>query len=626
MSAHVTLAAVSAVLLALGTARPAGAADPGPLLDAWANALGGRDKLTALQTYRTSTAVKMFGLDGTIQEWVDASGRHRLELDLGGMIHVEQRYDGKEAWGVDQNGKVARMTGQELEGELTSVYDATFSCLVPGRMKGTVEALGKDKDGKLDMLAITPEGGRRTTWYLDPQTHLPVRSERPEAERVQTTELTDWKEFGGVLFPTHQRTSTGDPKYEVAATLQELQAGVPVDDALFAKPQESVNDVRFSQGNEVRDIPLEFNTVHIFLQANLQGKPLWFVLDSGAGSTVVNAVTARELGLEMAGSIEGRGAGEGSVDVQLIKNVSVEVKGATSTATVDGQTVAAIDLTPVETLMGRQVDGILGYDFISRFVMTIDYHGARLHLRDRHGYEYKGSGKVVPLRLQDKLPQVHLTVTVPGVAPLDGEVLVDTGAGAVLGFARPFHQAHGLTDHLKKSVSFEGGFGVGGVSRSVLARIDAIDLGGLSFARPVCGFSQDEKGAGADPNRAGLIGGELLRRCTVIFDYERERMVLEPNADFGSPFTMDGLGIVWTTGGRGKWHEFTVRALLPGAPADKAGVKVGDRLVSLDGISLQQLTTHKLWGMFREDRRKVHLVLEREGKQHDLKLETKALL
>lgn len=626
MNAHDTVAAAFAVVLTLGMVRPAAAGDAKPLLDAWAQALGGREKLAAIQTYRTQTAVKMFGLDGVIQEWIDVNGRHRLELDLGGMFHVEQRYDGSEAWGVDQNGKVARMTGTELEGELTSLYDGTFSHLVAGRRAGQVEALGKDQDGKLDVLAITPQGGRRTTWYLDPQSHLPVRSERPEGDRTQVTHYSDWKEFAGVRFATSVRTSTGDPKYDVTATVQQVEFGVAVDDAMFAKPQEQVDDVRFSQGNEVRDIPLEFNTVHILLQAKLQGKPMWFVLDTGAAATVVNEATARELGLEMTGNIEGRGAGEASVDVKLIKDVSMEVAGPQASATVDGQTVVAIDLTLIENLMGRQVDGILGYDFISRFVMTIDYAGARLHLRDRHGYEYAGGGKVVPLRLQDKLPHVRLNVTTPGAAPLEGEVLVDTGAGAVLSFARPFHQGHALTDGLKKRVTFEGAFGVGGVSRNVLGRIDAIELGGLRFAHPVCGFSLDEKGAGADPNRAGLIGGELLRRCTVIFDYERERMMLEPNGEFGTPFTMDGLGVVWTTGGRGKWHEIDVRALLPGAPGEKTGIRVGDRLVAVDGRPAAQLTTHELWGMFRDSGRKVRLQLERDGKRYEKLVELKALL
>ena len=604
----------------------AAASDEAPLLAAWAQALGGQEALASFQAYRTRYAVKMFGLDGTLQEWVDAGGRHRIELDLGGMFHIEQVYDGQDGWTLDQNGKVSRMSGTNLAGEITSIYEATFSHLVPDRMPGTIEALGKSADGKFDLVAITPAGGHRVTWSLDPESHLPVQSERPADERTQKTTYSDWQRFGGVLFAGTQQTSTGDPHYDTSFALQEVEIGLKVSDHTFAKPAEAADDVHFTQGQAVENIPIEFNTVHVFVPVVVREKPLWFVLDTGAGATVLNEATARELGLELTGSIEGRGAGAHSVDVKLVKDVSVEVKGATTAVTVSGQTVAAIDLAPIEALMGRQFDGVLGYDFISRFAIVIDYQGKRLHLYDRRGWEYTGSGTIVPLRLEHNLPHVRLALSLPGGTPIEGEVLVDTGAGTTASFTKPFADKHDAVGKLRKKIDVEGGFGVGGVSRSVMGRVDRLELGGLPFEQPICGFSRDEAGAGANPDRMGLIGGELLRRATVIFDYERERMILEPNADFGAPFRMDGLGILWTSGGRGKWHELSVRGTVAGLPAAKAGLQPGDRLVSVDERTADQLTVHDLWGMFRDKGRKVRLVVERDGKRIEKKLETTAAL
>ena len=49
-------------------------------------------------------------------------------------------------------------------------------------------------------------------------------------------------------------------------------------------------------------------------------------------------------------------------------------------------------------------------------------------------------------------------------------------------------------------------------------------------------------------------------------------------------------------------------------------------MVSVDGTPAQQLTTHQLWGMFRESDRSVHLVMERDGKTYEKKLKLKQLL
>ena len=68
------------------------------------------------------------------------------------------------------------------------------------------------------------------------------------------------------------------------------------------------------------------------------------------------------------------GAGENKVEVSFIKDASFALPGVE----IAGQTVATAKLREIlEARVGRPVDGILGYDLISRFVIEIDYRNAR---------------------------------------------------------------------------------------------------------------------------------------------------------------------------------------------------------------------------------------------------------
>jgi hypothetical protein len=622
-----TLAFVIAVVAAplLISAFPAGTdgEDTGEILQRWADSLGGLERLEAAKTIHLRMNVKMFGMDGTIDEWAAEDGRHHMGLDLGGLFHVESVFDGQDGWQLDQNGKVSQLSGADLRGEITAAYLASWSYLLKGRLPGTAEYLGTEEDTGLQVVRFHPDNGDSVTFYLDPERYLPVRSEQPQRERTLTTTYSDWRSVDGILFPGAFTQSTGDPQYNISGELAEAIPNAVVPEATFKKPAEAANDVQFTEGTSALGIPIEMNTVHIFLQARVNGSdPLWFVLDTGAGATALNTATASSLGFNLEGKIEGRGAGEGSVEVNLVPDVSFELPGVKLV----GQTVATVPLSRIEELMGRPIDGIFGYDFISRFVVQIDYENLKLNLYDRKSYKYGGEGAIVPMELEDNTPRVEGTVTPPGREPISCRLLVDTGASGAVGFARPFTEKNDLLSALTKKFFHESGFGIGGASKSYVGRMSSVEVGGLDFRDPVCDFSMDEGGAGADPDNAGLLGGEILSRCTVTFDYDRGHMILEPNSKFGTPFQTDMSGIRWTTGGRGDFNSFTVLAVLADSPGAAAGVEVGDKLVSIDGAPADGFTSHALYEYFRQDGREVQLTLDRSGERISKTLRLKPLI
>jgi hypothetical protein len=106
----------------------------------------------------------------------------------------------------------------------------------------------------------------------------------------------------------------------------------------------------------------------IVLEATIEGEPKRFLIDTGASASVVGNDTARDLGLEERRRFLGRGAG-GDVALGMARVHSIAV----GDSEVRNLTCMIMDLDGIEERIGGRVDGILGYDFLSRFVVTIDY-------------------------------------------------------------------------------------------------------------------------------------------------------------------------------------------------------------------------------------------------------------
>jgi C-terminal processing protease CtpA/Prc len=104
-----------------------------------------------------------------------------------------------------------------------------------------------------------------------------------------------------------------------------------------------------------------------------------------------------------------------------------------------------------------------------------------------------------------------------------------------------------------------------------------------------------EKGAFADRYTGGNIGGGVLKRFTVTFDYANKVMILEPNADFAEPEQYDRSGM-WI---QRKGLSFEVLDVVPGGAADDAGIGVGDRIDAIDGVPVSELDLPEVRAQFR---------------------------
>jgi hypothetical protein len=274
----------------------------------------------------------------------------------------------------------------------------------------------------------------------------------------------------------------------------------------------------FSSSDHRTVMPFELHGNLIFFQLQIEGSSehLWFTLDTGAGSAYLDSGVAARLGLQTSGSGKVQGAGAGEVPVNFVESVTFELPGLTSS----GHRVNTTDLSG---LPGHRIDGFLGYDFISRYVIALDYAAGQMTITEPDTFSYSGAGESFPIKFRGPWPYIEGTVAVPGVKPETGEFFVDSGSGdavddpAILKTTGPVRKV-------------QTGVGLGQPGEGVIGRTLYLQLGSYRLEAPT------DACCSSVPDHKRMIGTEVLRRFTVILDYAHGRMILEPNIHFKDPF------------------------------------------------------------------------------------------
>lgn len=278
----------------------------------------------------------------------------------------------------------------------------------------------------------------------------------------------------------------------------------------------TVVSVAAAQRRSIRvRVDLAGSTILIPVRVNDSG-PLWFILDTGANSCVLNHKAADELGLQPVSEVQGSGAGRGPVPFRSYRKEDVKFRIASVSFQCDH--VLSVDLSNQPSIIGRRVDGILGSDFIAQFVIEVDYDRRLVWLHDPERFRYHGKGEVLPLTLERRLPYVEAQIAVPGQLPSRRKLLVDSGSQDAVD-----------DDLLLKSTGslrkVTGGVGLGRTYEVSLGLLSVFQLGRFTF-----------KDVPSVAPGVALIGSEILRRFRTYYDYKRQRMILEPNRHLNDPF------------------------------------------------------------------------------------------
>jgi predicted aspartyl protease len=392
--------------------------------------------------------------------------------------------------------------------------------------------------------------------------------------------------------------------------------------ALFTPPQSAQQPQAATapaQSSKVSRFPMELNGNHVLLQGRVNGSgPLWFTLDTGAAASVINMRRAREMGLPLTETGRAQGAG-GSAETARLSGINFGLEGVE----IKNLNVMAIALDSIEATAGRSMDVIIGSELFHRYVVEVDYETRFITLYDPKQFVYNGNGESLPLKFDQNHPYVTAKIVIPGLEPIEDDFVIDAGSGFGLTFNPAFVQERKLVEHVPNTVQTKAR-GVGGEFPLTIGRIESLSLGRFKLERPTAAFPQTG-GFISKKGSAGNIGGLILRRFKVIFDYSHKRMILEPNKSFNDPFEFDKTGLALVTDVP-QFKTIKVIRVMENSPAAEAGLKAEDVILEVEGRAASEYTLHTLREMFKKEGKTFALKVRRGSETLEVKLTTRRLI
>ncbi len=572
----------------------------------WKSAVGAHGVVAVLTTTSTQD-----GVSGTVTEAITAKGDYReetkREFDQGEVVLTSTLHARK-----DWQGYVRKLEGLELKRFLTAEYIDRALIFGPAADAELGGVTAGDKPDSY-ILNATPRGGSEVQWLIDAKSGLPLRSKNPGQDSTIIETFSDWKDFGGVKTAASATvTETNKPDYTWKRESVRFTRTYP-----FAAPTPGPSDTTLAAN--APPIPFRMEADHIIFDIAINGHTMPMLLDTGDDIASMNSEYAQQLGLKPYGGTKTTGGGN-TTDYLFATGATFTLPGAE----VRDQHVAILDETGLEKALGIKLAGLLGFDFISRFVIEIDYQKHLMYLHHPKTWKYTGSGTIVPIIFDEGIPFTHAMISAGDKKNIPAYFVIDFGAQETMTLTAPFARKNDLyaaaaLNKVNRSAGLEKEFFA---QQNVRGKIDELDLDGLKIQNIPVNMSVNKTGAYASEEFSGTIGQGIYKRYHVFLDYQRARLILEPTPAASEAFkgrSTYGMSILASGP---DYHTYTVTAVRDNSPAAQDGFAKGDVVISLDRRPSSQFTLSELRAALAEDGTSHQLTVQRQGaeKRFDIKV------
>lgn len=416
-----------------------------------------------------------------------------------------------------------------------------------------------------------------------------------------------------------------------------------------SKAQKSFRFLNQSKNHQRVSFKLINNLIVIPLEIN--GKELSFILDSGVTRTILFNITKNDsISLNDIEKIQLQGLGKGKpVEALLSRKNNVSIKHITNY----NETIYVIlnDYFDLSSKMGITIHGIIGYSILKDFIVKINYKSKKIDFYQPERYSYRKCRKceIFPLELHRRKPYINAKVQIDTIdnTLTDVKLLIDSGGSDAIWL---FENSKEEIKTPKLFFNDILGEGLSGDIFGNRSRIPKIKLGNFEIENPTVSFldTVSTKNARVFRERNGSIGGGILKRFIVWFDYPNKKLTLKKNGSFskGFNYNMSGLDVVYHGKQLIKQQDlrtkvysddkfesentvnlissytykfkpfFKIKSVLKSSPAEKAGLLPGDFILKINGIPAQELTLNKITHKFQErDKKKIRITVDRNGEE-----------
>lgn len=351
----------------------------------------------------------------------------------------------------------------------------------------------------------------------------------------------------------------------------------------------------------------------VIVQATIDDCPdtLNFVLDTGSGGISLDSTLVHDLGLiPEESNVRIRGVA-GIRTVGFLRNRSLHFPGLTT----DSLDFHINDYSFLSMVYGLNVDGVIGYSFFSRYIISINYDTNLIDVHSPGTFKYPRGGTMLKPFLK-RLP-IH-QASIKDRHAIRPRMLHDIGAGVCLMLSKEFVEDSTVFKHHKKYRKKEG-HGLGGKITMDLTTIREVKIGPYRFKHVPTLVFDDQFDITSYPYLGGLLGNDLLRRFNVIYNYAERQIYIKPNTHYKDRFDyaytgLDLLLIDATT---------VVAGVAKHSPAERAGLIEGDILIGIDSHIRPSYEDFKK--LLQTPKKKVQLIIKREEEFFMVKLKIESI-
>ncbi|WP_163396646.1 PDZ domain-containing protein [Flavobacterium limi] len=394
-------------------------------------------------------------------------------------------------------------------------------------------------------------------------------------------------------------------------------------------------------------IPFKLINNLVFIPIKVNGIELNFLLDSGVDETLLFSMEdKKEVSFKNIQKIKLRGLGsEEEIEGLKSTNNILETRGLKS---INHLVYIILDQGfNLSSHIGIPVNGIIGYKFFKNNIVEINYQKKRIFVHQNNEIVKKNLDKkfkVLPITIERSKPYVMAAAVVEG-ENIPAKLLVD------IGNSDSFWVFENNKIKLpKKNFPDFLGKGFSGDIEGHRAKVGKFSLADFEFRNPIVAFpdSSSIKNVKMVANRLGSVGGEVLKRFTIVMDYTDKKMYLKKNNKFNEPFSYNKSGITVQHNGL-QWvqetvHLETVRVsnatdenfkdrnnndfrykfqLKPiyeivnvrkKSAAEKCGLQKGDVIISINNIKPYKYTLQQINNLLKsEEEISINLEVERNS-------------
>ncbi len=547
-------------------------------------AMGGDAAIKAVRTLHTIMDVEIMTIKGTVEIWTASPNKQYIDLQTPVMSQI-QGDNGEISWTLDHNQQI---TVKEKDDRLPNPQPVIldYQYLFPQEGITVTDEGEEERDGiRYRVLSVEMPGQEKPRkLFIDPVTFLVMKEDGEEDGIAATITYGRYRAVDGIQIPesyTQQADIPGMPP--TVFTLKSVRINEEPSPGLFDPPTGGERDFEFPANVQELQIPMDIVGEHLFVSVKINGTgPYRFLLDSGAGTTILDVSLVKSLGLEMKEGMKALGVG-GLENIGAVSIDSMELDGFK----MKNLRLYASDFGKLRETFNMSFDGVLGFDLFNRTIVKLDFVGKTVTIIDPTQFTYEGEGESIPGEIKGNL--IHINGNLDG--EYDGVFRVDTGAGGGVHLHVPFVKANQLADKYQPKFEVQVS-GAGGNQSVYLVRAKSLKIGSFDIPNPLATIPVSEETAGAMAmlDSAGTIGNAIWSKFTVYFDYPHNQLILESKENLTEKMQMNKAGFAAIQ----KGEHLEIANVLPGTPAAEAGLQVGDQLLKINRTKSGDLSTEKV--------------------------------